>query len=108
MPTSITAMKELFDESKEKIQFWTPLRRISTSRYIDENGTIHDSSDTKPFFDLPYVSGYDTWKANRTLTGYGTALNYKIFGRLQIIANTGWCYFSRKSLSKSKFRVKSL
>ena len=45
---------------------------------MDENGTIHDSSDTKPFFDLPYVSGYDTWKANRTLTGYGTALNYTV------------------------------
>ena len=84
----MTAMKELFDESQEKIQFWTPLKKISTSRYIDENGTIHDSSDTKPFFDLPFVSGYDTWKANRTLTGYGTALNYKVFGGL----HNNWQY----------------
>ena len=98
----MTAMKELFDESQEKIQFWTPLRRISTSRYIDENGTIHDSSDTKPFFDLPYVSGYDTWKANRTLTGYGTALNYTVFGRLQ----NNWQYravlfFAQKLVKES-------
>ena len=98
----MTAMKELFDERQEKIQFWTPLRRISTSRYIDENGTIHDSSDTKPFFDLPYVSGYDTWKANRTLTGYGTALNYTVFGRLQ----NNWQYravlfFAQKLVKES-------
>ena len=76
MPPSLTAMKEIFDDSKVKIRFWTPLKKISSSTYIDEKGIVHGSSDTTPFFDLAFVSGYDTWEANRTLTGYGTALKY--------------------------------
>ena len=79
MPPSLTAMKEISDDSKVKIRFWTPLKKISSSTYIDGKGIAHDSSDTTPFFDLPVVSGYDTWEAYRTLTGYGTALNYRLY-----------------------------
>ena len=76
MPPSLTAMKEISDDSGVKIRFWTPLKKVSSSTYIDEKGIAHGPSDTTPFFDLPFVSGYDTWEANRTLTGYGTALDY--------------------------------
>ena len=75
MPSSLAEMIRVSNSSDEKTQFWTPLRKVGVSTYIDENGTIRSSSYTSPFFDLPYLSGYNSWEANRTLTGYGAAQN---------------------------------
>ena len=61
-------MKEVLNKSKSNFaMFWTPVKKISSTKYIDE-GAVRYFNDTSPNLGLKF--GSNKWDEDRTSTAY--------------------------------------
>ena len=61
-------MRDVLNKSKSNFaMFWTPVKKISSTKYIDE-GTVRYFNDTSP--NLGLMFGANRWDDDRTSTAY--------------------------------------